>query len=142
MTAQSCHDFFCATTVVWERSLGSTSVFQPILAHSLHPIQTRSVLTRDRAHLLHGSRPIAPRQFALLFSAISRFVKAAGLIAVAAAIRDSECEHFKTASRHSCLHRTLSSSHAVAQSHEHSEIGQSAKNSKIQLLYFAALNTK
>ena len=31
VTVQSCHDFFCATTVVWERSSGLTSVFS---AHS------------------------------------------------------------------------------------------------------------
>ena len=37
-------------------------------AHSLHPIQTRLVLTRDRAHLLLGSRPIAFRHFALDWS--------------------------------------------------------------------------
>ena len=64
--------------------------------------------------------------FALLFTAIARLVKAAGLIAVAAAIGDSEWEQIKTWCRHTCLHRTQSSSHEVAQLHEHSETGQSA----------------
>ena len=89
--------------------------------------------------LLLGSRPIAFRHFALLFSAIARFVKASALIAVAAAIRDSECEHFKTASRHGSLHRTPRYVHAVAQSHEHSEIGESAKNSQVLSLSFRKL---
>ena len=75
-------------------------------------------------------KPNAFRQFALLFSAVARFVKAAGLIAVAAAIRVSEWEQIKTPCRHSCLHRTPRYVFAVAQPHEHSEIGKSAKNSQ------------
>ena len=82
-------------------------------------------------HVLLGSRPNAFRQLALLFSATARFVKASALIGVAAAIRDSECEDFKTSSRHSCLDRTPRYVHAVPQSHEHSEIGESAKNSQL-----------
>ena len=78
-------------------------------------------------HVLHGSRPIALRQFALLFSATVRSVKAAGLIAVAAAVGDSEWELIKTSC---CFHRTQSSSHAVVQPHEHSDIGECAKNSQ------------
>ena len=46
------------------------------------------------------------------------------LIAVVADIRDGN--RSKTSCRHSCLHRTQSSSHAVAQPHEHSDVGQSA----------------
>ena len=77
-------------------------------------------------HVLFGSRPNAFRQFALLFSAIARFVKASALIAVAAAIRDSEWEQIKTPCRHSCLHRAPR--HVRAR--EHSEIGESAKKSQ------------
>ena len=39
----------------------SSEVWCFCTAHSLHPIHTRSVLTRDRAQLLHGSRPLAFR---------------------------------------------------------------------------------
>ena len=84
--------------------------------------------------LLHGSRPLAFRQFVLLFSAISRFVKASALIAVAAAIRGSEWEQFKMPCRHSCLHRTPRYVYAVAQPHERSESGQGANYSQFSLL--------
>ena len=75
-TVQSCHVSFCATTAVWERSLGSTSCFL-VVAHRIPFVPSRLVwYLRDHAHLLHGSRVLACRQFALLFSAISRCVKA------------------------------------------------------------------
>ena len=74
--------------------------------------------------------------FALLFSAISRFVKASALIAVAAAIGDSEWEQFKTSCRHSCLHRTPRYAYAVAQPHEHSDIDQSDNYSQRVLAAF------
>ena len=69
--------------------------------------------------------------FALLFTAIARLVKAGWIDRSGS--RDRRLgvgtDH-KTRCRHTCLHRTQSSSHEVAQLHEHSETGQSAKNSQ------------
>ena len=39
----------------------SSEVWCFCTAHSLHPVRTRSVLTRDRADMLNGSRPLAFR---------------------------------------------------------------------------------
>ena len=51
----SCSTSFCFNCRV------SSEVWCFCTAHSLHPIHTRSVLTRDRVHLLHGSRPLVFR---------------------------------------------------------------------------------
>ena len=92
---EACGSPLCLIILVWQR--------QP---QSLYP------------RVLRGSRPIAFRQFAQLFSATARLVKASVLIAVAAVNRDSEWEQIKTWCWHICLIIYTWSSIAVAQLHE------------------------
>ena len=66
-TVQSCHVSFCASTAVWESSLGSTSCFLVVVQHILFvPIQTRLVLTRP-CTFTKWFKPLHPSHLELWF---------------------------------------------------------------------------